>query len=154
MVRKNDKDLLIGLVGTLSDSQCRDIYYLITSKLDRLNIKRGLVELTDGQYNKLIWLWGRDKVDRCIEILNKWLEDKGDKITKKISHYRQLIGWVERKYYQLYPPTDKSIRFTNKIDTKWKAENYIRRIPKELRAYDSEVKFLVNKYDIDMMKFK
>lgn len=154
MVRHNDRDLLIGLVGTLTDSQCRELYYYITSTIDRFDFERGLVKLTSGQYNKLVWLWGKDKVDKCIDILNEWLEDKGDKIQKYISHYRQLIGWVERKYYQLYPATDKSIRFTNKIDTKWKAESYIRKIPKELRAYDSEVKFLVNKYDIDITKFK
>jgi len=150
-MRNTNKDMLLGLIGTLSDSECKEIYYLITGKKDKLDIKNGLVELTTGQYNKLVWLWGKDKTDKCIEILNEWLEKKGSAITKKLSHYRQLIGWVERKYYQLYPADDKSLKFNSKIDTAWKAKRYIQRIPKELRAYDSEVKYLLDRFGIDML---
>ena len=145
-MRRDNKDILLGLVGTLTDEECKEVYYLITSYKDKTDLVFDLVKLTDGQYNKLVWLWGKDKTDKCIEILNEWLEAKGDKITKKISHYRQLISWVENKYYQLYPASDKSIRFDSKIDTAWKAKRYVKRIPAELRAYDSEIKFLVEKY--------
>ena len=148
-MRTSNKDILLGLVGTLTDQECKDIYYLITGYKDKLNLTFDLVKLTDGQYNKLVWLWGKDKTDACIKILNDWLRDKG--ITKNISHYRQLIGWVERKYYQLYPANDKSLRFNSGIDTAWKARKYVRAIPKELRAYDSEVRFLVERYGKDIL---
>lgn len=145
-MRRSNKDILIGYIGTLSDKDCKEVYYLLTGKQDGLDLTFDLVKLTDGQYNKLVWLWGKDKTDKCIQILNEWLLDKGDKITKKISHYRQLISWVESKYYQKYPATDKSLRFNSKIDTAWKARRYIQRIPEELRAYDSEVKFLIQRF--------
>jgi hypothetical protein len=148
-MRKDNKDILIGLVGTLTDQECKDIYYLITGYKDNLDIQFDLVKLSYGQYNKLVWLWGKDKTDKCIEILNDWLKKKD--ITNSISCYKQLITWVERKYYQLYPANDKSLRFDSKIDTAWKAKRYIQRIPSELRAYDSEVKFLVNKFGKDIL---
>lgn len=152
-MRIDNKDILLGYIGTLSDSECKEIYYYLTGLKDKdsYSYKNGRVELTDGQYNKLVWLWGKDKTDKCIALLNEWLEAKGDKITKKISHYRQLTSWVESKYYQLYPATDKSLRFDSKIDTMWKAKKYVSKIPKELRAYDSEVKFLLNKYGKDIL---
>ena len=148
-MRRDNKDILIGLIGTLTDQECKDIYYLITGYKDNLDIQFDLVKLSYGQYNKLIWLWGKDKTDKCIEILNDWLKKKD--ITNNISCYKQLITWVERKYYQLYPANDKSLRFDSKIDTAWKAKRYIQRIPSELRAYDSEVKFLVNKFGKDIL---
>ena len=148
-MRRSNKDILLGLVGTLTDKECKEIYYLITSHRDRTDLEFGLVKLTDGQYNKLVWLWGKDKTDKCIAILNEWLEKKN--ITRPISHYRQIIGWVESKYYQLYPANDKSLRFNSKIDTMWKAKKYVSKIPKELRAYDSEVKFLIEKYGVDIL---
>lgn len=145
-----NKDILLGLIGTLTDNECKDIYnFIIDREYKKEYLEFDLVKLTEEQYSKLIWLWGKDKTDKCIDILNEWLKVKN--ITKKISHYKQLNGWVERKYYQLYPPTDKSILNTNNIDCKWKAIKYIKRIPKELRAYDSEVKFLVNKYGKDIL---
>lgn len=150
-MRRSNKDILIGLVGTLTDEECKEVYYIITGYKDRLDLTFDLVQLTKGQYNKLIWLWGKDKTDKCIKILNDWLKEKGDKITKKISHYRQIIGWVERKYYQLYPTNDKSLRFDSKIDALWKAKKYLERIPKELRAYDSEIKYLVERFGIDVL---
>jgi hypothetical protein len=110
-----------------------------------------LVKLTNGQYNKLVWLWGEDKTIKCINLLNDWLKEKGDKISKHISHYKQLIGWIENKYYQVYPADDKTLRFDSKIDTAWKAKRYIQRIPKDLIAYDSEVKYLVNRYGKDIL---
>lgn len=145
-MRRSNKDILLGLVGTLSDEECAEVYYLITGLKDRYELQFNLVKLTEAQYNKLVWVWGKDKTDKCIKLLDEWLVKKGDKITKKISHYRQLIGWVERKYYMLYPADDKSLRFNSKIDTAWKAKRYIQRVPEELRAYDSEVKFLIEKY--------
>ena len=96
-------------------------------------------------------MWGKDKTDKCIKLLDEWLQAKGEKITKTLSHYKQIISWVERKYYRLYPANDKSLRFDSKIDSAWKAKKYIQRIPKELRVYDSEVKFLVEKYGIDII---
>ena len=122
-MRRSNKDILLGLVGTLTDEQCKEVYYVIT----------GI------------------KTDKCISLLNDWLKAKGEKIAKPLSHYKQIISWVERKYYRLYPADDKSLRFDSKIDTEWKAKKYIQRIPKELRAYDSEVKFLVEKYGIDIL---
>lgn len=145
-MRKDNKDILIGYIGTLSDDKCKEIYYLLTGLRDRYDMEFDLVKLTNGQYNKLIWLWGKDKTEKCITLLNDWLKEKGDKITKNISHYKQLIGWVENKYYQLYPAKDKTLKFDSKIDTAWKAKLYISKIPKELIAYDSEVRYLVERF--------
>ena len=150
-MRKDNKDILIGYIATLPDNKCKEIYYLLTGLRDKYDMEFDLVKLTNGQYNKLIWLWGEDKTFKCINLLNDWLKEKGDKITKNISHYKQLIGWIENKYYQLYPATDKTLRFDSKIDTAWKAKRYIQRIPKDLIAYDSEVKYLVNRYGKDIL---
>lgn len=148
-MRRSNKDILLGLIGTLSDEECKNIYYLIVGSKDKYDLEFDKVKLTQGQYDKLIWMWGKEKTDKCIEILNSWLSKKD--ITKNISCYRQLIGWVENKYYQLFPANDKSLRFNSKIDTAWKAKRYIKRIPKELRAYDSEVKFLIERYGVDIL---
>lgn len=150
-MRIDNKEILLGYIATLPDSKCKDIYYLLTGIDNGLSVKKGLVELTDGQYNKLIYIWGKDKTDKCIELLNEWLEKKGEAITKKLSHYRQLLSWVERKYYQLYPANDKSIRFDSKIETAWQARKYISKVPEELRAYDSEVKYLVNRFGKEVL---
>ena len=152
-MRVDNKDILIGLVGTLTDEECREVYYMIMGGVkDKINIVRDKVQLTQGQYDKLVWLWGKSKTDKCIDILNDWLTEKGDKITRKISHYRQLIGWVENKYYQLYPANDKSLKYDSKIDTLHKAQQYVKRIRPELVAYDSEVKYLVNKFGPKVLK--
>jgi len=146
-----NKDILLGLVGTMTDDECRDVLYFITDReyVESSLIEFGLVILTRDQYNKLVWMWGEKKTKRCIEILNEWLSKKN--ITKKISHYRQLVGWVERKYYQMYPADDKSLNYGG-IDCKWKAKKYIKSIPKELRWLDSQVRYLVNKYSINIME--
>jgi hypothetical protein len=142
----SNKDILIGYIGTLSDKECKDIYYLLQNKdiPEYEYIIFDKVKLTQGQYNKLIWLWGKDKVDKCVKILNDWIIKK--KIDKPISHYRNLIGWVESAYYQKYPASDKSLRFNSDIDTVWKAKKYVENIPEELRAYDTEIRFLVEKF--------
>ena len=146
-MRIDNKEILLGLVATLTDEECRELYYMIEGGVkDKYNIIKGKVQLTQGQYDKLVWLWGKKKTDKCIELLDEWLDEKGDKVSKKISHYRQLMGWVENKYYQLYPASDKSLKYDSKIDTLHKAQQYVKRIRPELRAYDSEVKYLLNKY--------
>ena len=132
-------------------TKCRELYYFITGQKEGYSIEIGNVRLTQNQYNKLIWMWGKYKTDKCIKLLDDWLISKGDKIKKFISHYKQLISWVENKYYQLYPASDKSLKFNSEIDTMWKAKRYVKRIPKELRAYDSEVKFLVNRFGTDVL---
>lgn len=150
-MRRDNKDILIGLVGTLTDDECRELYYFITGQKEGYSIEIGNVKLTQNQYNKLIWMWGKDKTDKCIKLLDDWLISKGDKVKKFISHYKQLITWVDNKYYQLYPADDKSLKYSSDIDTAWKAKKYIQRIPKELRAYDSEVKFLVEKFGKEVL---
>jgi hypothetical protein len=151
-VRVDNKEILIGYISTLSDKECRDIYYLLnelkTPKQEWVEFDK--VRITTEQFNKLIWLWGKDKTLVCIDILNKWLNKKN--ITKPISHYRQLIGWVENAYYTNHPANDKSIKYKMNIDTAWKAKKYIQNIPKELRAYDGDIKFLVEKFGTDILK--
>lgn len=151
-MRRDNKDILIGYIGTLSDKECKDIYYLLQGN----NIPEyelvifDKVSLTQGQYNKLIWLWGKEKVTECIKILNDWIIKKN--IDKPISCYKNLIGWVESAYYRTHPPDDKSLKFDSKIDTEWKAKRYVQRIPAELRAYDSEIKYLVERYGTKILK--
>jgi hypothetical protein len=153
MTRINNKDILIGYISTLTDRECKDIYYLITGSKDKYTFSKGLVKLTDQQYNKLIWIWGKEKADRCIDILDEWMQKKGDKLKPNLSCYNQLITWVDNAYYNLYPldKKDKTIIHTNSIDTAWKARKYIRSVPAELRAYDSEVKYLVQRFGKDIL---
>lgn len=145
-MRRSNKDILIGYIGTLPDKECKEIYYLLQGhKVPEYELVIfNKVKLTQGQYNKLIWLWGREKVEACIQILNDWIEKKG--IDKPISYYKSLLGWVENAYYRTHPADDKSLKFDSTIDTEWKAKKYVQRIPQELRAYDSEIKFLVEKF--------
>lgn len=153
MTRINNKDILIGYISTLTDRECKDIYYLVTGSKDKYTFSKGLVKLTDQQYNKLIWIWGKDKTDKCIDILDEWMQKKGDKLKPNLSCYNQLITWVDNAYYNLYPldKKDKTIIHTNSIDTAWKARKYIRSVPAELRAYDSEVKYLVQRFGKDIL---
>lgn len=152
-MRVDNKEILIGYIGTLSDKECKDIYYMLNElsipKAEWIEI--GKTKLTQGQYNKLIWMWGLDKTNDCIAILNAWL-NKTDLKKKNISHYRQLIGWVENVYYTKHPANDKSIKYRMKIDTAWKAKKYIQNIPKELRAYDGDIKFLVERFGTEILK--
>ena len=147
-----NKDILISMVSKLTDDEARDIIYFISDKeyIEDNIIEFDTVRITKNQYSKLIWLWGYDKTNKCIDILNEWLQSRT--ITRKISHYRQLVGWVERKYYQLNGVNDKSIVNYGSIDSKWKAIKYIKVIPEELRAFDSQVRYLIERYNIDINK--
>lgn len=152
-MRRSNKDILIGLVQTLSDEDCKELYYYIVGKKDESGgtLSFNLVHLTQNQYNKLIWLWGKDKTTECIDILDKWLVKKGDKVKPYLSHYKSLLGWVEGVYYRSHP-IEKVEKFNSSIDTMWKAKRYIKSIPPELRANDSEVKFLVERFGQDILK--
>jgi hypothetical protein len=150
-MRRTNKDILLGYIATLPDKDCKEIYYLLQGK-DTPEYELVIfdkVRLTQGQYNKLIWLWGKDKVEACIKILNDWIIKKG--IDKPISCYKSLMGWVENAYYRTHSADDKSLQFNSEIDTEWKAKRYVQRIPKELRAYDSEIKYLVERYGIKIL---
>lgn len=145
-MRRSNKDILLGYIATLPDKECKEIYYLLQGK-DTPEYELVIfdkVKLTQGQYNKLIWLWGKDKTLACIDILNNWIKKKD--IIKPISYYKSLLGWVETAYYRTHPANDKSLKFDSNIDTEWKARKYVQGIPPELRACDSEVKFLVEKF--------
>ena len=147
------KDILIGLINTLPDNICRDIYYFVTDKeYSRVYLTFGLVNLTYTQYNKLIWMWGKNKVSKCIDILNEWLSRHTFKY--RISHYKQMIGWVEKAYYQKFDidKDDKSFTKILDIDTLWKAKKYIKSVPKELLLYDNDVKYLINKYGEEVLR--
>jgi len=153
MIRTN-KDILLGYISTLNDNECRDIYYKLVDKefVDANLLKFDKVTLSNVQYNKLIWGWGKDKTDKCIGILNDWLSKRNENL-KHFSCYKHLTGWVENKYYQLYPlsPDDKSLLISNNPTSKEKAIAYIKCIPKELWKYDSDVKFLVSKFEINLL---
>lgn len=152
-MRRSNKDILQGLVQTLSDEDCKELFYYITGKKDESNgvVIFDRVRLSQNQYNKLMWLWGEDKVKCCIDILNNWLVKKGDKVKPYLSHYKSLLGWVEGVYYRSHP-IEKIEKFSGMIDTTWKARKYIKSIPKELRANDSEVKFLVEKFGTNIIE--
>jgi len=151
-VRRSNKDILLGYIATLPDKDCKEIYYMIQNiKIPEYEmVIFDKVKLSQGQYTKLIWLWGKDKTEACIKILNDWIIKKG--IDKPISCYKSLIGWVENAYYRTHPADDKSLKFDSKIDTEWKARQYVQRLTPELRAYDSEVKFLVEKFGTSILK--
>ena len=151
-MRKNNKDILIDYILTLTDEECRDGWFILQNmKLPKANqLEFDLVKLSQQEYDKLIWLWGKVKTDRCIEILNEWLKTKN--ISRPLHHFKQLTGWVETKYYRLYPMDDKSMRYSQgRIDTLWKAKKFVKRIPKELWNYDREVRFLVEKFGHDVL---
>ena len=149
-MRKDYKDILIGYIQTLSDEDCHNLYFLLTTTgtgyMDKRTWSSGYVKLTPDQYNKLVWMWGKDKTDKCVGILNKWLEKKEDWARNKISHYRLLTTWVEDAYYRKHGGADKSLRYSSEIDTAWKAKKYIEGLPPELRGYDTEARILVNRF--------
>lgn len=152
-MRRSFKDILIGYVGTLTDRECQDVYYAINDmrlhKVDWVEI--GNVKLSRGQYSKLMDWWGKDKFDKCVEILDEWLSNTELRF-KFASHYKMMLGWVDSKYHKLYGE-DKTVRFSSEnIDTAWKAKKYIKHIPEELRAYDSEVKLLVERFGTEILK--
>lgn len=151
-MRRDNKEILLGYIATLPDQDCKEIYYLLQDikAPKRETVEFGKVKLTQAQYSKLIWLWGKEKTDICIKILDEWMVRKN--VTKPISCYRSLVGWVENAYYRTHPADDKSLKFNSKIDTAWKARSYIKRLPPELRAYDSEVKFLVEKFGTKILE--
>lgn len=146
-MRRDNKDILIGYIATLSDKECKDIYYALNDiKIPKRElIEFDLVKISQGQYSKLIWMWGKDKTDECISILNEWL---GRTVLRNpfVSHYRMLLGWVDNCYRLTHKATDKTLRYNSEIDTAWKAKKYIKSIPEDLRAYDSEVKYLVERF--------
>jgi hypothetical protein len=145
-MRRSNKDILIDYILTLSDKECRDAWFILQNKTlpNEEKLEFDLVKLTQQEYDKLIWMWGKVKTDRCVGILNEWLKDKD--ISRPLHHFRQLTGWVETKYYRLYPMDDKGLKYNQDIDTMWKAKKYIKRIPKELWDYDREVRFYVEKF--------
>lgn len=154
MGKKTNKDILLDYVATLPDEKCREVYYLIQDlqepSVDWVELDR--VKLTRNQYTKLAWMWGEDKTKKCVEILNDWLKEKN--ITKNISCYHNLLGWVEVKYNSLYHISDKDIRFDSEFKSIGRAREYIKHIPKELRAYDREVRFLVEKFGKGVLDIK
>lgn len=146
-MRRSNKEILLSYVSTLTDEECKKAYYTLRNlevpTIDWLEFD--LVKLTKFQYSKLVFIWGEDKTSKCIEILNSWLNKKN--ITKTISHYYNLLTWVEQDYTKRYGfSKDKSIKFSSKLDTASKARKYIQSIPKEMRAYDTEVRFLVERF--------
>lgn len=150
-MRRSNKDILIGLIQTLNDKKCKDIYFAIQDmdKPPRDLKEFGKVRLTIEQYSRLLELWGEDKLNKCIEILDKWL----NKITprKFISHFRMLIGWVDDEYRKQSGSKDNTMSF-DKIDTTWKARKYVRSIPQELIPYSADVKFLVDRFGTEILQ--
>ena len=72
-MRRTNKDILLGYIATLPDRECKDIYYQLlgrdTPEYELVIFDK--VKLTQGQYSKLIWLWGKEKIAACIQILNE-----------------------------------------------------------------------------------
>lgn len=145
-MRKSNKDILIDYILTLTDEECRHAWFILQNKKipKEYQLEFDLVKLTQQEYDRLVWMWGKVKADRCVEILNKWLKDK--EISRPLHHFKQITGWVETKYHQLYPMDRKSSKFKQRIDTPWKAKKFIHSIPKELWDYDREVRFYVEKF--------
>lgn len=144
--RKTNKEILLSYIATLPDERCREAYYILQDmevpEVEWVELDR--VRITRGQYTKLMWMWGEEKTKKCVEILNNWIKEKG--ITKNISCYHNLLTWVEVKYNQMNGLASKDIRFDSEFKGVKRAREYIRNIPKELRAYDREVRFLVEKF--------
>lgn len=149
-MRRNNKDILIGLIQTLDDKKCKDLFYdILETNMPKKEFKSyGNVRLTDEQYTKLLELWGEDKLNSCIDILSKYKEGREE--PRHVSDYRRLTTWVEDRYNENAKP--KHCTGIDLIDTAEKARKYIRRIPKELYPYDIDVRFLVERYGTDILK--
>ena len=89
-MRRDNKEILIGYIGTLPDKDCKEIYYLLqgrdTPEYEMMIFDK--VKLTQGQYTKLIWLWGKEKTDACIQILNDWIIKKN--VNHPVAYYKNL----------------------------------------------------------------
>lgn len=146
-MRKTNKEMLLEYVASLDDMKCKEVYYLISDleerPIDYVDLGFG-VKLTQRQLSKLMWMWGKDKLNKCKDILADWIKKKG--ITKQIPCYYHLTHWVEDVYNQRYGIYEKKTGYKQQIDTAEKARNYVRSIPAELRAFDRDVKWLVHRY--------
>lgn len=150
--KSRNKEMLLGYINCLSEEDCGHLFSFITGEEDKTNILSfDLVKLSENEYNNLIWRWGEFKTEKCIQLLNEWLKTR-TKVYKYMSHYRNLIGWVERKYYQLYPVKDKSVQNYIEIKRRWQALKYIRSVPKELRADDCEIQMLIDRFKINPLE--
>lgn len=144
---KSNKEILIEYVATLSDEQARKAWYI----LQDLEVPMcewyewDKVRLSTVQYNKLVAMWGEEKTKSCIDILNDWIIKKN--ITRKISCYENIITWVETEYIKRNKLRKPNRRVTTTdVDTITKAKLYIKSIPEELRAWDAEVRYLIERY--------
>ncbi len=149
--KSNNKETLLGYIACLSEEKCGEIYSWLMGKTPDKKLEFDKVKLSQEEYSKLVWMWGEDKTQKCIDILNEWL-GKRKKLAPHISYYRNIIGWVERKYYQLYPANDKSIQNYIEIKERWQALKYIRSVPKELRADDCEIQMLIDRFKINPLE--
>lgn len=146
-MRKSNKEILLEYVATLSDEQARKAWYI----LQDLEVPMcewyewDKVRLSTVQYNKLINMWGEEKTKACIDILNEWIKKKN--ITRMISCYENIIGWVENEYLKSNKLKKSKRRVTTtNVDTLHRAKLYVKSIPEELRAWDTEVRYLLEKY--------
>lgn len=144
----SDKDMLLGYIGTLPEYKCKDIYLKLISKDDRYIRHYGLVQLTTSQYNRLLFRYGYEKLMWCIEFLNNWFKNKED--GNYLMSYSCLNGWVGDRYDSTYP--DKQHETTRYKSEFQKARAYVSSIPVELRVYDRDVRYYINKYGIRLME--
>lgn len=71
------------------------------------------VQLTDEQYNKLLDDFGKGKLDKCIQILDEYIEIKAPKYK---NHNLVLRGWVNREYKKRYPNSETTSAPKKSID--------------------------------------
>lgn len=160
----NSKEVLLAYINTLSDRECKKIYLMLkdTDKMSKARyeyyndkaepMEGGLIKLTPVQFHALVNSWGMDKVKGCFKILYNYLKEEKKVLTP---HYRLLRGWVETHYLKKLnqhnrPPVHLAIRF-DEIKTKAQARIYVAQVPPELRGYDVNVEYLVNRYGEEIL---
>ena len=91
-----NKDILLGLVCTLSDNECRDVLYFITDREYEQSslVEFGLVHITKDQYNK------------GLELANEIVEKNGQIVYQQHLHKKEslikaffLFGLVKHNYH-------------------------------------------------------
>ena len=76
------------------------------------------VQLTDKEYNKLLDDFGKGKLDKCIQILDEYIEVKAPKYK---NHNLVLRGWVNDEFKKRYPCFESNTKVNKEFAEQLKA---------------------------------
>lgn len=144
----SNKDILVGYIYTLSEDKCKEIYDELIINDDNYTMVFNNVMLTNSQYNRLKFKYGEEKLKWCIYYLNDWFIKKN--VSNHLISYSCLDGWVGSVYDKTYP--DKQHITEEYLSEFDRARAYIKSVRPEIRVYDSDVRYYVQRFGIRVME--